>query len=146
QAPTPRFIRERGAQSIRMTQNTNTQSSNGHRPLSYRYIRFGPFEVDGEKETVTKDGCRLKLGGKAFEIFQLLLETPDKIVTREAICERLWPCSSVDADANLTTTVNKLRRTIGDSCYNPAYIQTIPRKGYALLGKPEFCDGPKQSG
>src|ERR1700730_16369528 len=117
-----------------MNEDAGAPNSNGQRPFSHRYIRFGPFDIDGYRETVTKDGCKLKLRGKAFEIFRLLLETPDQVVTRETICEPLWPDSSVYVHANLTTTVNKLRRTLGDSCYDPSYIQTIPRKGYALLG------------
>jgi len=50
--------------------------------------------------------------GEASEVFRLLMETPEKVVSREAICERLWPDSAVDVDANLAATMNKLRRIL----------------------------------
>ena len=40
-------------------------------------------------------------------------------------------------DANVNTTVNKLRLALGDSPEKPMYIETIPRQGYCFLGNVE---------
>ena len=54
---------------------------------------------------------------------------------------RLWPADThVNYDANVNTTVNKLRQALGDSSDKPLYIETIPRKGYCLLVLPEVSD------
>ncbi len=54
---------------------------------------------------------------------------------------RLWPADTyVNYDANVNTTVNKLRQALGDSSDKPLYIETIPRKGYCLLVQPEVSD------
>ena len=45
-------------------------------------------------------------------------------------------------DANLNTTVNKLRRALGESTDKVSYIETIPRKGYRFTGAAEFSDIP----
>jgi len=46
----------------------------------------------------------------------------------------LWPENpQVNFDANVNTSMNKLRQALGDSPENPAYIETIPRKGYCFL-------------
>jgi len=72
-----------------------------------------------------------------------LLEKPGEVVTREELRQRLWPAEThVNYDANVNTTVNKLRQALGDSSDKPLYIETIPRKGYSLLTQPEISDKP----
>jgi DNA-binding winged helix-turn-helix (wHTH) protein len=67
-----------------------------------------------------------------------LLEKPGEVVTREALREKLWPEGTfVNYDANVNTTVNKLRLVLGDSSDQPAYIETIPRLGYCFVGSVE---------
>ena len=108
---------------------------------SGRYIRFGPFWIDQQRQEVTRNGSRLKLQGKVYQILLTLLEKPGEVVTREELRMRLWPADThVNYDANVNTTVNKLRQALGDSTDEPLYIETIPRKGYCLLVQPEVSD------
>jgi DNA-binding winged helix-turn-helix (wHTH) protein len=111
-----------------------------------RYIRFGPFQIDKQREEVTQNGSRIKLQGKVYNALLALLEKPGEVVTREELRQRLWPAETqVNYDANVNTTVNKLRQTLGDSSDKPLYVETIPRKGYCFIGKPEFSDHPATS-
>jgi len=118
---------------------------NSSDPSGRRYIRLGPIQVDLKKEEVTKNGSRLKLSGKPYRALITLLERPEQIVTRDTICACLWPSNkSVEYNSNVNTTINKLRRALGDSSLNPLYIATIPQRGYALIGHPEVSDHPNQ--
>jgi DNA-binding winged helix-turn-helix (wHTH) protein len=109
--------------------------------LSGRYIHFGPFRIDQQRQEVTRNGSRLKLQGKVYQVLLTLLEKPGDVVTREELRMRLWPADTyVNYDANVNTTVNKLRQALGDSSEKPVYIETIPRKGYCLLVQPEISD------
>jgi DNA-binding winged helix-turn-helix (wHTH) protein len=106
---------------------------------SGRYVHFGPFQIDQQRQEVTRSGSRLKLQGKVYQILLILLEKPGEVVTREELRMRLWPADThVNYDANVNTAVNKLRQALGDSPDNPLYIETIPRKGYCLLVQPEI--------
>ena len=108
---------------------------------SGRYIHFGPFRIDQQRQEVTRNGSRLKLQGKVYQILVILLEKPGEVVTREELRVRLWPADThVNYDANVNTTVNKLRQALGDSTEKPLYIETIPRKGYCLLVLPEVSN------
>src|SRR5438093_6763073 len=108
---------------------------------SGRYVSFGPFRIDQQRQEVSRDGSRLKLQGKVYQILLTLLEKPGEVVTREELRMRLWPADThVNYDANVNTTVNKLRQALGDSSDKPLYIETIPRKGYCLLVLPEVSD------
>src|SRR5229473_2809853 len=112
-------------------------------PLTSRYIRFGPFQVDQQRQEVSKNGVRLKLQGKVYQVLLALIEKQGEVVTREELRFRLWPADThVNYDANVNTTVNKLRQALGDSSEKPLYIETIPRKGYCLIVQPEFADVP----
>ena len=103
-----------------------------------RYLCFGGFQLDMQRELLFKDGAKMRLPGKVFQTLAALLEKPGEVVTREALRERLWPEGTfVNYDANVNTTVNKLRLALGDSPEQPAYIETIPRLGYCFVGPVE---------
>src|ERR1700680_3014824 len=111
--------------------------------LSSRYIRFGPFQIDQQRQEVSKNGARLKLQGKVYQVLLALIEKQGEVVTRDELRQRLWPAEThVNYDANVNTTVNKLRQALGDSSDKPLYIETIPRKGYCLIVPSEFADVP----
>src|SRR6202049_1168285 len=108
-----------------------------------RYVCFGTFYLDLKKEELFKDGTRVKLQGKVYQALLALLQKPGEIVTREELRMQLWPSDThVNYDANVNTTVNKLRQVLGDSTDKPLYIETIPRKGYCLLVPSEVSDVP----
>jgi DNA-binding winged helix-turn-helix (wHTH) protein len=100
-----------------------------------RYLCFGQFQVDLQREELFKEGSRVRIPSKVFQVLLALLERPGEIVTREALRARLWPDNTfVNYDANVNTTVNKLRLALGDSPEKPMYVETIPRQGYCFLG------------
>jgi DNA-binding winged helix-turn-helix (wHTH) protein len=117
-----------------------------------RYIRFGSFHLDLQQQELFKDGSRVRVQGKVCEALLILVENPGEVVTRETLRARLWPTNTqINYDANVNTTVNKLRQVLGDSPDRPAFVETIPRKGYTFIanvesvGKPEFADASNQS-
>lgn len=108
-----------------------------------RYIRFGRFHLDLKKEELLKDGSRVKLQGKVYQALVALLQKPGEVVTREELRLRLWPSGTfVDYDSNMNTAVNKLRQVLGDPSDQPAFVETIPRKGYTFIAKVEYLDQP----
>src|SRR6202165_3120637 len=110
---------------------------------SGRYVLFGPFRIDQQRQEVTRNGARLKLQGKVYQVLLTLLEKPGEIVTREELRMRLWPSDThVNYDANVNTTVNKLRQVLGDSPDQPVFVDTIPRKGYSFVANIEYLDQP----
>ncbi|HEY2823815.1 MAG TPA: winged helix-turn-helix domain-containing protein [Candidatus Acidoferrum sp.] len=115
--------------------------------LPARYIRFGPFQIDQQRQEVSKSGSRLRLQGKVYQVLLALVEKQGDVLTREELRLRLWPNEThVNYDANVNTTVNKLRQALGDSCEKPVYIETVPRKGYCLLVQPDFTEFPAPPG
>src|SRR5947209_16708546 len=110
---------------------------------SKRFVRFGGFHLDLKKEELYKDGARVKLQGKVYQALVALLQKAGEVVKREDLRMQLWPLHThVNYDANVNTTVNKLRQVLGDSADQPAFVDTIPRQGYSFIAKIEYVDRP----
>src|SRR5258708_35335178 len=106
-----------------------------------RYVRFGSFHLDLRKEELLKDGTRVKLQGKVYQALLALLEKPGEVVTRERLRMRLWPSDThVNYDANVNTTVNKLRQLLRDSPDQPVFVATIPRKGHSFIAAVNYVN------
>ena len=80
---------------------------------------------------------RIRLEEKPFQILELLLEAPGRVITRKALCDRLWPGTFVGYSHSLNTAVNKLRELLGDSAQSPRFVETIPRRGYRFVAPVE---------
>src|SRR6266700_7955867 len=112
-------------------------------PNKARYLRFGPFHIDQQRQQVFRGGTRLRLQGKVYQVLLVLIQSQGEVVTREQLKQALWPADThVNYDANVNTTVNKLRQALGESTDKPLYIETIPRKGYSFISTAEFSDVP----
>ena len=116
-----------------------------------RYVSFGHFQVDLQREELFKNGARVHIPSKVYQVLLALVERPGEIVTRDDLRARLWPGGTfVNYDANVNTTVNKLRLALGDSPDQPMYVETVPRQGYCFVGsverRTEFTKSPDGKG
>lgn len=110
------------------------------------YLRFANFHVDLKREELFKDGTRVRLPGKVYQALLALLEQPGEVVSREALRQRLWPEGThVNYDANVNTTVNKLRQALGDTPEEPKFVETVPRQGYSFVANVERVASAPQS-
>ena len=107
-----------------------------------RIFRFGLFEADLSRNTLTRNGMRVKIQDQPFCVLLLLLERPGEIVSREELRQRLWPDGTyVDFDGSLNVILKKLRSAIDDDPDNPRFIETVPRRGYRFIAPVSFDGG-----
>ncbi len=101
---------------------------------SVQPISFGVFELDLRAGELRKQGLKVRLQEKPFQVLALLLERPGELVTREELQKKLWPGDTfVDFDHSMNTAVNKLREALGDSAESPRFIETLPKRGYRFI-------------
>jgi Tol biopolymer transport system component len=63
-----------------------------------------------------------------------MLERPGQLITREELCERLWPVNTtVDYELGLKKCINRIREVLGDSSDHPRFVETVPRRGYRFV-------------
>ena len=107
------------------------------------YLHFGSFHLDVERRELFRDGLPIRVQSKIIEALLILVEHPGQIITREILRARLWPGDTqINYDANVNTTVNKLRHVLGDSHDHPSYVETIPRRGYTFIADARFVEEP----
>ena len=93
--------------------------------------QFGPYVLDRERTTLTKDGQDLLLPPKLFELLAVLVFSCGDVVTKDELLEALWPDAFVE-ESNLTQSIFSLRKRLGKTSEDEDYIQTVPRRGYRL--------------
>ena len=104
------------------------------RPQAKSVVRFGIFEVDLRAGELRRQGLKVKIQEKPFQILAVLLESPGEVITREELRQRLWPGDVfIDFDNSLNAAIKKLREALGDTADNPRFVETLPRHGYRLL-------------
>ena len=102
-------------------------------------VRFGSFEVDLRSGELRKQGLKVRLQERPFQILTFLLENRGEVVTREELRKRLWPEDTfVDFDHSVNTAINKLRDALGDAAENPRFIETLPRHGYRFAAPVDY--------
>lgn len=103
-----------------------------------RILRFGPFELDVYAGELRKHGIKLRLQGQPIQVLAILLQSAGDLVTREEIRNQLWESDTfVDFDHALHNAIARIRDILGDSAQNPAYIETLPRRGYRFIASVE---------
>lgn len=98
-------------------------------------IQFGEFEIDTVAGELRKNGAPVRLAPQPFRLLLLLASNPGRLVEREEIRRELWPEGvHVDFDQSLHFTVRQVREALGDDADRPAYVKTVPRRGYRFIG------------
>ena len=104
-------------------------------PVAASILRFGPFELDRRSGELRKRGCLIKLQDQPFQLLLALLEHPGEVVLREELRRRLWSDETfVGFEDGLNTAIRRVRDALGDSADSPAFIETLPRRGYRFVG------------
>ncbi|MGD1063570.1 MAG: winged helix-turn-helix domain-containing protein [Terracidiphilus sp.] len=102
--------------------------------ISTQNISFGEYELNVRAGELRKGGRRIRLQEQPFQILVMLLEHPGEVVTREEICNRLWPNGTiVEFDHSIGTAIKKLRQALDDDAESPRYVETMPRRGFRFV-------------
>lgn len=95
---------------------------------------FSKFQLDTTSGELHRDGHRVPLSPKAFELLRALVEHPGVLFTREELRAKLWAADTfVEFSDNLNHAVKKLREALGDTVDNPQFVETLPRYGYRFI-------------
>ncbi|RZA03064.1 MAG: response regulator transcription factor [Sphingobacteriaceae bacterium] len=88
-------------------------------------LEIGDLVIDREAYLVYKNGLKVVLAKKEFELLYLLASKPGKVYTREVILKNIWEDSVVVTNRTIDVHVRKLREKLGDDC-----VSTVKGVGY----------------
>lgn len=95
-------------------------------------LQMGDLVMNLNAYSVTKNGCKIELTSKEFEILKLLLQNPKKVYTKEQIYSLVWNDTYYGDENAVNVHISRLRNKIEDNPREPQYVITVWGIGYKL--------------
>src|SRR5216684_2673291 len=109
--------------------------------------RFGPFEIDPQRRTLSCNESPIPLTPKAFDVLLFLAQNPNRLITKEELLQAVWGDIFVE-EGNLKQYISHLRKALADNSEDSRLIVTITRKGYQFAADvvlAEAADIPRRN-
>ena len=98
--------------------------------ISDGVYEVGSLKLDIQREIAIRDGKRLKLSPRSFDILHVLMRRSPNVVSRRDLEKEIWGDEPPDSDA-LRSHVYNLRRVV-DKPFDVPLIETLAGKGFAI--------------
>lgn len=96
-------------------------------------VKLSGSEIDFERAEVIKDGARIQLTAKEFELLSALYRNAGRIVTIDALCEAAWGDNPFGYENSLMAHIRRIREKIEKDPSHPVSLVTIKGLGYKLI-------------
>src|ERR1700681_2523982 len=90
----------------------------------------GEWEVDLARRELRARGVPVPIGGRAFEIIEVLVQSAGELVTKNDLSAPIWPGANVD-DNTLPFHISAILKVLGS---DRGILKTASGRGYRLLG------------
>jgi DNA-binding response OmpR family regulator len=94
--------------------------------------RMREIEVDPERHQVRKAGKDVELTAKEFEVLMLLKRASGRVLSRQAIFDRVWGDSHHGTLRTIDNFISQLRSKLEDDPASPRHLLTVRGVGYRL--------------
>ncbi len=94
-------------------------------------MQIGQAQVDFKAHEINGPAGNHTVEPKVMQVLAILVENAGEVVTRENLIDQVWGVG-YGGDERLSRAISLLRKSLGDSRSQHAYIQTIPKTGYKL--------------
>ena len=91
-------------------------------------VKIGDFIIDREEYVIIKNGEKMSLPRKEFELFALLASKPGKVFKRDDILNQVWGNEVVVGGRTIDVHIRKLREKLGEDNF-----KTIKGVGYKFV-------------
>jgi two-component system, OmpR family, response regulator len=101
-------------------------------------IRFAGWVLEpARRRLLSPDGVEVALTGGEYELLQVLVERPNRVLTRDMLMDLLRGRQAGPFDRAIDVAVSRLRRKLEDDGRNPSLIKTVRGGGYVLAANVE---------
>lgn len=91
-------------------------------------IYVGNLKVDFKNYEVIKNGKKVELTLKEYELLKFMMENPNKVITRDQMLDKVWGYEFFGESRTLDVHIRNLRKKIEDE--NQKLIETVRGIGY----------------
>lgn len=120
------------------------QSRTDGGPAAGRW-RFGAFVLDRATRELRRDGARVHLARRPFDVLEWLVAERPRLVTRAELLQRFWSGRDVYEEA-LTRCVSSIRKALDDRDDPPRYLETRWNEGYRFIAEVDAEPMPAEAG
>ncbi len=92
-------------------------------------IRIANVTISLARREIHDNGTPVKVGSRAFDILERLLQARGELVSKDQLLAHVWPAAVVEEN-NLQVHISALRKALGSAS---ACIRTVPGRGYRLV-------------
>jgi DNA-binding response OmpR family regulator len=101
-------------------------------------LRFGNWVLDvTARELKTASGAPVELTTAEFNLLEILLRRPSRVLSRDAIMDLLKGHEWSPLDRSIDTLVGRLRKKIEPDCDTPSLVKTVRGVGYVFTADVE---------
>lgn len=107
-------------------------------PVRATAWRFGGYRLDLIARRLTDaDGWVIDLTSGEFELLRVLVERPQRVLSRENLLDLTRGREAAPFDRSIDSQISRLRRKIEPDPARPCWIKTVRNAGYVFTGEPE---------
>ncbi len=103
----------------------------GYSEVTADQLFFGGVIMDLDGKTVKRDGASIPLTATEFRLLECFLRSPNKVLSRVDLLEKVWGIDFNMATNVVDVYVNYLRKKI-DKDFNKKLIHTVVGMGYVM--------------
>ncbi|SDL28422.1 response regulator transcription factor [Natronincola ferrireducens] len=94
---------------------------------------FGDICIDPDAGVIRKKDKVLDFTAKEYKILLYFTENPNRILSKEMICQEIWGEDFFGFDNTISVHIRKIRLKIEDDPSKPQWIQTVIGLGYKFV-------------
>ncbi len=110
----------------------NTQYTAAVAAEEEEILTKGELVLNLNAYSVMKNGKKVELTAKEFEILKLLMKNPKKVYTKEQLYSQIWNDAYMGDENAVNVHISRLRNKIEDNPRDPDYVVTVWGIGYKL--------------
>lgn len=100
-------------------------------------LQVGRIEMDTDAHVVRVAGEKIAMPLREFELLELFLRNPERVLTRGQILDRIWGMDYVGDSKTLDVHVKRIRTKIEKDPVKPTALLTVRGLGYKLVDPQE---------
>jgi len=93
---------------------------------------FKEFRLDSTNHILWRNGERVPVAPKGFDVLAYLVEHTGRVVTQDEILDAVWSETHVNPEV-LRKYILEIRKILGDRHDKPEFIETVPKRGYRFV-------------
>lgn len=97
-------------------------------------VEAGGVRIDVERHQVYVDGKEVRFALREFDLLELLLRNPGRVLTRGQLIDRIWGSDYVGDTKTLDVHIKRLRSKIEHNPSKPERLITVRGLGYKYEG------------